>query len=118
MSRPKGIPAANKTHGMTHSPTYRSWISMRQRCNPKHSGKYGSYYDKGITVCDRWQNSFVSFLEDMGVRPGIEYTLNRINNDGDYEPDNCEWATWEEQNSNESPRSFNGAKKQFGMHRI
>lgn len=118
MSRPKGIPAANKTHGMTHTPTYKSWISMRQRCNPKHSGKYGSYYDKGISVCDRWQKSFVNFLKDMGVRPSIEYTLNRIDNNGDYEPGNCVWSTWTEQNNNKSPKGPHGVKKSFGTHRI
>jgi hypothetical protein len=84
-----------RTHG--HSPaharsgTYNAWRNMRQRCrNPEHP-QYPNYGARGITVCDRW-SSFETFLADMGERPqGL--TLERINNDGNYAPDNCVWDT-------------------------
>lgn len=83
------------------STTYISWAGMFQRCyNPKNK-RYANYGGRGITVCARWtgKDGFVNFLADMGERPeGL--TIDRKNNDGDYEPDNCKWSTWSEQNSN------------------
>jgi RNA polymerase sigma factor (sigma-70 family) len=81
------------------NPTYLSWTSMKQRCyNNKHEA-YKKYYGRGITVCDRWRNSFINFLKDMGERP-IGKTLDRINNNGNYEPSNCKWSTLKEQARN------------------
>lgn len=90
--------------GGTRSPTNSTWIAMRQRCyNPNHDC-YHMYGGRGIEVCERWQGSFENFLEDMGERPeGM--TLDRINNDGDYSPDNCRWATPKQQS-----RSIRGEK--------
>ncbi len=81
------------------SPTYISWRNMRQRCqNPNHPD-YEDYGGRGIKVCKRWKD-FVNFLTDMGERPeGL--TLDRINNDGNYEPDNCRWATLKQQAQNQ-----------------
>lgn len=73
---------------------------MRERCyNPKHIA-YHRYGGRGITVCDRWRNSFEAFLADMGARPEGR-TLDRVNNNGNYEPSNCRWATPKEQRANQ-----------------
>lgn len=77
----------------THSPTYSSWNSMKNRCtnsNHKHFHRYGG---RGIKVCERWINSFVNFLEDMGSMPEKGYSIDRIDNDGNYELSNCRWIT-------------------------
>lgn len=89
-------------HARTHraSPTYRSWFCMKQRCYNPAADNYGAYGGKGITVCDRWKESFENFLEDMGFRPPRK-TLDRFPNcKGNYEPSNCRWATAKEQAQN------------------
>lgn len=90
-------------HGLTGSPTYNTWASMKQRCLNPNSPKYRLYGGRGITICDRWLK-FENFLADMGERPpGL--TLDRIDNDGDYEPGNCRWATSTQQIANRRPQS-------------
>jgi hypothetical protein len=82
------------------SPTYVSWENMKARClNPKHPG-FANWGGRGITICERWLASFLNFLEDMGERPpGM--TLDRIDNDGNYEPRNCRWGTRKQQRDNQ-----------------
>lgn len=80
------------------SPTYKSWESMKWRCNNTNHPKYRYYGGRGIKVCDRWMK-FDNFLSDMGERQP-NTTLDRINNDGHYEPGNCRWATRDEQTQN------------------
>ena len=89
----------SKTHGMHNTPTYRSYHGMIQRCYNENNSRYPQYGGRGIIVCDRWKESFENFLEDMGERPeGL--TIDRKDVDGNYEKDNCRWATDAEQAAN------------------
>lgn len=89
-----------RTHGMSRTPIYNSWIAMKARCyDPNHKDAH-SYQSRGIVVCDRWLHSFENFYADMGPKPGPEYSVERINNEGIYEPGNCKWALPPEQARN------------------
>ena len=88
----------NQTHGMHSSPEYNCWAGVKQRClNPKNH-RYNEYGGRGITICERWMK-FENFLADMGRRPKGT-SLDRIDNDGNYELSNCKWSTAKEQINN------------------
>lgn len=87
--------------GKKQTRLYMTWAGMKQRCsNPKHKA-FKRYGGRGITVCERWANSFEAFMEDMGPQP-LEYTIERINLNGNYESTNCKWIPKSEQGLNQS----------------
>lgn len=101
----------NATHNQSQSLTYSSWSGMKTRGKIK-SGSY-----ENIKVCDRWLNSFENFLEDMGERPSKDYSIERINVNGDYAPDNCIWADKKQQAENKGDYRNNKSGKK-GVYKI
>ena len=90
-------------HLMSKSPEYKVWSSMKNRCTNEKAEKYRIYGGRGISVCARWLESFSAFYEDMGGRPTGKHSIDRIDNSGGYEPDNCRWSTAKEQRANQRP---------------
>jgi len=103
MAEPKGL-----------EKEYRAWVDMKRRCYNPQRPQYARYGARGVTVCDRWQKDFYAFLADVGRAPAAHYSLDRIDNDGNYEPGNVRWATAKEQSNNQStnvPLTLNGVTK-------
>lgn len=90
-------------HGLTNTPEYRIWASMIQRCINQYDQGYANYGGRGITVCERWIDSFINFYNDMGKRPEPSLSLDRIKSDKGYSPDNCRWTNITIQNLNKRP---------------
>lgn len=94
-----------RNHGLSKHPTHRAWYSMIRRCYWKGHEWYHRYGGRGITVCERWLESYDNFVEDMGEVPdGL--TLDRIDNNGNYCKENCKWSTWIDQRNNKSNNKF------------
>lgn len=96
-----------KTHGMSGTPEYKAWARMKIRCYSQSYHEYHYYGGRGITVCDRWLESFENFIEDMGQRPSINHSLDRINVNEGYNKENCRWADKTTQSFNKRKRKDN-----------
>lgn len=94
------------THNRTGTPEHQAWTAMKSRCYTKSNISYPYYGGRGIAVCDRWLHSFENFFADMGERPNSEYSLDRINPDCNYSPDNCRWTIREIQDNNRRTSRF------------
>lgn len=96
----------SRKHGGWKSSEYTIWAGIKQRClNPK-GPSFHDYGGRGIRVCVRWASSFENFLSDMGPRPSHDHSVDRINHNGDYSPENCRWATAKEQHANKRPNKW------------
>lgn len=109
--------ARNTTHGMSGTFIYSVWCNMHRRCSDPTSKSYPDYGGRGIKICDQWKD-FSSFYADMGMPPSSNYTIDRIDNDGDYEPRNCRWASRKQQAANTRTTKnvvLNGVEMPFSL---
>ena len=106
----------NRTHGMRNTRLYRIWLNMKNRCNNRNAERYADYGGRGIKVCQDWDQSFIAFYQ-WAIQSGYQdkLTIDRVDNNGNYEPNNCRWITLSEQNKNKRPRRWK-KKPQEGDH--
>lgn len=107
----KCLTIANKEWKTKQGSEYGSWVSMKTRCNNKNHSTYKNYGGRGIKVCSRWENSFNEFIKDVGKKPTLGHSIDRVDNDGDYEPGNVKWSTRIEQNNNQRLPKINTKNK-------
>lgn len=104
------IKNCGKHRGWSKHPLYATWYGIKSRCSNSNQPSFENYGGRGISMCDRWWNSFLLFAEDIskeiGIKPSSAHTMDRINNDGHYEPGNVRWATAQEQSDNQRPRKI------------
>ena len=103
-AQPEKRGAAIRKYNAGRAPEYRAWDSARQRTTNQRYVGWKNYGGRGILMCDEWLNDPAAFIAHVGARPGPEYSIDRIDNDGNYEPGNVRWATWSEQRKNQRPR--------------
>ncbi len=93
-------------HGKRYTAEYKCWENMKTRCNNSNQGDFKHYGGRGISVCERWNNSFQKFYDDMGLRPSDSHQIDRIDNNKGYEPSNCRWAESKQNIRNRSNSKF------------
>lgn len=99
-SAPRGKDHGSFKHGESNSPEFKAWLQMLTRCNNRSANSWPDYGGRGITVCERWATDFSSFLEDMGRKPSSSHSLDRIDVNQGYFPENCRWADTKQQARN------------------
>lgn len=110
----KNLGDAVRKHGQHNTPEYFRWLALKSRCTNPNNPRYADYGGRGITVCQRWMDSFEAFIEDVGERPSTEHSIDRIDNDKGYEVTNVRWATKQEQANNRRTNvevTYNGETK-------